>query len=139
VQTLGISESTPRSESRARTLLWPTISNEVELDYVTRQGFWICLAVALLSSVVRIVTGAYRSGLAEAIFFFLAGMGVRERSRIAGLSAFVAYLLMGLIALRFRHGIGALDIVFLALLFANVRGNWLAARWPEDAAVLRLC
>jgi len=30
------------------------------------------------------------------------------------------------------NGFGIVRIIFLALLFANIRGNWLSARWEED-------
>jgi hypothetical protein len=32
------------------------------------------------------------------------------------------------------NGFNVPRIIFLALLFANVRGNWVAARWAKDAA-----
>jgi hypothetical protein len=46
MQALGLSDSTPCAESRWRALLWPTIRNEVDFDYVTTQGLWICFIVA---------------------------------------------------------------------------------------------
>lgn len=30
------------------------------------------------------------------------------------------------------NGFGIVRIIFLALLFANIRGNWLSARWAID-------
>jgi len=61
---------------------------------------------------------------------------MRERSRVAGFSAFSAYLLGTLVLQRFTgNGFSVFRIIFLALLFANIRGNWLAARWTKDAFV----
>ena len=59
MQQLGLSDSTPRTESRFRNLFWPTIRNDGDLDYLTEQGFWICTvvsAVTLTFGTIRLVT-----------------------------------------------------------------------------------
>lgn len=133
MQTLGISDSTPRTESRWRSLLWPTIRNEIDLDYVTTQGLWICFIVAAITTALSPFTGSLFLGLFEAGFYFLAGIGVRQRSRVAAVTAFSSYFLGTLVLQRYTgNGFGVLRIIFLALLFANIRGNWLSARWVAD-------
>jgi hypothetical protein len=133
MQTLGLSDSTPRTESRWRALLWPKIRNEGDFDYITRQGFWICFLVAVVTLVLSAFAGVPIAGTFEALFFFLAGVGVRERSRVAAIAAFSAYLLDALVLQRYSgNGFGFVRIVFLALLFANIRGNWISARWEKD-------
>jgi hypothetical protein len=134
MQTLGLSDSTPRTESRWRALFWPTIRNEADCDYITRQGFWICSIVAVVTIVFSAFTGSIVDGAFEGVFFFLAGIGVRERSRVAAIAAFSAYLLSALVLQRYTGaGFSIVRIIFLALLFANIRGNWLSARWEKDA------
>lgn len=72
-------------------------------------------------------------GLFEASFFVLAGIGVRERSRAAAIIAFSAYLLSAAVLQRYTgNGFGIVRIIFLALLFANIRGNILSSRWAKD-------
>ncbi len=133
MQTLGLSDSTPRTESRWRALLWPTIHNEGDFDYVTTQGFWICSIVAALTLALSAFNGSLALGAFDSAFFFLAGIGVRQRSRVAAISAFSSYLLSALVLQRFTgNGFGIVRIIFLALLFANIRGNWLSARWVID-------
>jgi hypothetical protein len=133
MQTLGLSDSTPRTESRLRALFWPTIRNDGDFDYITGQGFWICFVVAVLTVVVSLFQGNAPEGLFEGAFFFLAGVGVRQRNRTAGLAALTAYLLRVLNMIRYSHRApGFLDFVILALLFANLRGNWLSARWAKE-------
>ena len=135
MQTLGLSDSTPRTEGRLRALLWPTIRNEADFDYVTTQGFWICFAVAALTIIMSVFTGAGFLGVLEGVFFFFAGVGVRQRSRAAALVAFSAYLLSGVVMQKYTgNGFGVARIIFLALLFANIRGNWLSSRWPAQQA-----
>jgi hypothetical protein len=83
--------------------------------------------------VLSFFAGDVLTGGFEGLFFFLAGVGVRERSRAAAIAAFSAYLLSAIVL---QHdtgsGFGIVRIIFLALLFANIRGNWLAARWEKD-------
>ena len=74
------------------------------------------------------------SGIFAGLFYFLAGMGVRERSRVAGAAAFFAYLLGGLVGLRDAGSVfNITKIIILALLLANIRANWLSASWENDS------
>ena len=139
MQTLGLSDSTSRTESRWRALLWPTISNEGNFDYITTQGLWICFVVAGFTVVLSALAGSPGMGTFEGAFFFFAGLGVRQRSRVAAITAFSAYLLSALVLQRYTgNGFGILRIIFLALLFANIRGNWLSARWAKDQQAIPL-
>ncbi|QOY88701.1 hypothetical protein [Paludibaculum fermentans] len=133
MQTLGLSDSTPRTESRWRALFWPTIRNVGDLDYITRQGLWICYIVAAVNAVLSAFAGFPLAGAFECLFYFLAGVGVRQRDRFAGIAAFAGYLLSGFVLQRYSgNGFGVVRIIFLALLFANIRGNWLSARWASE-------
>ena len=133
MQTLGLSDSTPRTESRWRALFWPTIRNEGDFDYITTQGFWICFVVGVVTILFNAVGGSPFVGLFEGVFFILAGVGVRQRSRVAAIVAFSSYLLSALVLQRYTgNGFGIVRIIFLALLFANIRGNWLSARWANQ-------
>ena len=135
MQILGLSDSTPRTENRFRALLWPTIRNGTDLDYITSQGFWICSIVAVTTAVFSALGGSPGMGLLEGTFFFFAGVGVRQRDRIAAIAAFSAYLLSALVVQRYTgQGFGVVRIVFLALLLANTRAIWLSARWAPDQA-----
>jgi hypothetical protein len=133
MQTLGLSDSTPRTESRWRALFWPTIRNDADYEYVTVQGFWVCTVVSALSLVTSALGGSLLLGTFEGGFFFLAGVGVRQRSKAAAVTAFLAYLLSALVMQRYTgSGFGIVRVIFLALLLANIRGNWLSAKWPAD-------
>ncbi len=118
-------------------LFWPTIRNEADLEYVTRQGLWICFVIAAVTVVMSAFTGSLVGGVFEGAFFFLAGLGVRERNRVAGVAAFSTYFLSALVSLRYGvNGFGVMSVVsviFLALLFANVRGSWVAATWERGS------
>ena len=114
MQTLGLSDSTPRTESRWRALFWPTIRNAGDFDYVTRQGFWICSIVAAFAIVIGAFSGLPGYGASEGLVYFLAGAGVRERSRVASVTAFSAYLFSALVLQRYYSG------------------NWISAHWSKN-------
>ena len=134
MQTLGLAKPIPRMESRWRALLWPEIRSEVDCDYISRQGFWICSAVATVTLVVGALSGFIWESAFESTFFFLAGVGARERSKVAAGAAFAAYFMNALVLQRYTgSGFGVVRVIFLALLFANIRGNWLSTRWLKAA------
>jgi hypothetical protein len=136
MQTLGLAKPIPRMESRWRALLWPEIRSEVDFDYISRQGFWICSAVATVTLIVGALSGFVWESVFESTFFFLAGIGARERSKVAATAAFAAYFLNALVLQRYTgSGFGVVRVIFLALLFANIRGNWLSARWLRDSRI----
>lgn len=133
VQTLGLSNSTPRSEGWLKSLLWPSIRNETDLDYITRQGFWVCFGVGILSLWSGAVMGQKAGAAIACGFYVLSGMGVREKSRVAAVSAFAVHLLGAMVAQRATGmGFGLVTLIILALLAANMRGIWQSSQWKRD-------
>lgn len=49
MQTLGLSDSTTRSEGRLKSLFWPSIKNGADVDYLGAQGYWVCTLIAIVS------------------------------------------------------------------------------------------
>lgn len=136
MQTLGLSNSTPRTEGRLKALFWPTIRNDGDFDYITEQGFWVCFIVAVVTLTFSVFMHSVVVGGFEALFYFLAGVGVRQRNRLAAIAAFLAYLLGGLVIQRYTGtGFGIGRLIFLSLLFANIRGIWLSAQWEKNGDV----
>lgn len=124
MQTIGLSEGAPRTESRLKSLLWPSIETGADVDYLGAQGFWVCTIIATVSAVVL----AFMVNLVVAaivfVVYFGAAIGVRERSRFAA----IYILLMYAVEVVFG-GLNIIRIIVLALLVANVRATWLASRW----------
>jgi hypothetical protein len=137
MQTLGLSESTPRSEGRIKSLLWPAIHSGVDVDYLGVQGYWICTLVALISLLAMTAQGQSSLGIANFLLYYFGGIGVREGSRYAAGSVFALYLLDTIFV-----GLGVVRVIFGAVLLSNFRATWIAPRWkagsPEVAAPLRL-
>ncbi len=57
MQTLGLSDSTPRTEGRLKSLFWPSVQSGSDVDYLGAQGYWVCTLVAGLSFVLMVAMG----------------------------------------------------------------------------------
>jgi hypothetical protein len=128
MQTLGLSDSTPRTESRLKTLFWPSIQTGSDVDYLGAQGYWVCTVVALVSLVVLIFRGNSILGPLVFLFYYVSGVGVRERSRYAAAVVLLMYVMDALVS---RPGV--LTVLFAALLFSNLRATWIASSWKPES------
>jgi hypothetical protein len=128
MQTLGLSDSTPRTENRLKSLLWPSVETGSDVDYLGTQGYWLCTMVAVVSLVVLAVSGHAVIGVVVFLFDYLGGTGVRERSRYAAAVVLAAYLLDTLVV-----GLSVPRVIFSALLLSNLRATWIASRWKPES------
>ncbi len=142
MQTLGVSDSAPKSESRIKSLFWPSIKSGSDVDYLGIQGYWVCTFVAVMTLIVALFTVAQvtdaRQGIVLllffgvlALFFYLGGVGVREGSRFAAVIVFVVYVLDTLTTLLSSPVSGGtlIRLAISAVLLSNLRAAWVAASW----------
>lgn len=136
VQTLGLSSSTPKTESRLKTLFWPTIQYDTDVDLIARQGFWVCFIVAVATLAFGVWGGmaAALGACAVGLFFFLAGIGCRQRDRFAAIVAALVYFASSVAGVTAFSLFSVVQIIFMALLFANIRATWIASWWERPAA-----
>lgn len=127
MQTLGISDSEPRSESRIKSLFWPSITSGADVDYLGAQGYWVCALVAIFSLILLTALNQPITGVVTFLFLYLGGVGVRERSRYAAAVVFAMYLLDTILAP------GIVKIIILALLLSNLRATWIASSWKPES------
>jgi hypothetical protein len=128
MQTLGLSDSMPRSESRLKSLFWPSVQSSSDVDYLGAQGYWVCAAIAVLSFIVLLISGHPFLGGFVFLVFYLGGVGVRERSRYAAGCVLVLYVMDMLVS-----GPHIIKVLFAALLLANFRAIWIASHWRPDS------
>lgn len=128
METLGLSDSTPRSEGRLKSLLWPSVQSGTDVDYLGAQGYWVCTFIAVMSLLFAAMTAQPLAGVLMLLYFYLGGVGVRERSRYAAIAVFLFYL-----ADMLFSGVGVVKILFAALLLSNLRATWIAALWKPDS------
>jgi len=136
MQTLGLSGESKRSDGMLKSIFWPTVENAWDVDYLGRQGFWICLIVAAFQLAVALLTGnpiVIVAGAASALVFLLGGMGVREASWPAAALVFSIYFAGLLFTLASRQLPGILTIIAAGILLSNVRAAFLASEWRPAA------
>lgn len=124
MQNLGLTPPV-ESEGRLKSIFWPSIKNDADVDSVARQGLWVCLAVAAFDLVIGIVAGTVLIALLEAVFFFLGAMGIRQLSRVAAAAVFVLFFSSWFLG----GGFSIPRVIFTAMLLATLRGVWLASGW----------
>ena len=129
MQTLGLSDSTTRTEGRLKSLFWPSIQSGTDVDYLAVQGFWVCTIVGFLSFVLlTFIAGQPITGLLTLVLFHFGGVGVREHNPFAAGVVLICYALDALVS-----GIGVVRIIITALLLANLRATWIADHWKPES------
>lgn len=128
METLGLSDSTPRSDGRLKSLFWPSIQTATDVDYLGSQGYWVCTLIAVLCLVVLVATGQPLAGVLAFLLLYLGGVGVRARSRYAAAIVFLFYTTDALVS-----GVSVLRVLFAALLLSNLRATWIAAQWKPES------
>jgi hypothetical protein len=137
MQTLGLSDSTVRTESRLKSLFWPSIQSGADVDYLAVQGFWVCTIIGVLSLVFQVLAGNPITGLLILLLFHFGGIGVREHNPFAAgiMLAYYAVDFLSSVVFIFANtpGIGVVKIIVMALLLSNLRATWIASGWKADS------
>ena len=129
MQTLGLSDSSSRSESRLKSLFWPSIESGADVDYLAVQGFWVCTIVGVMSLIFLTLAGQPLIGVLVLLIFHLGGVGVREHNPFAAAITLVYYLVSSFGS----PGIGVVKVIITALLLSNLRATWIADHWKPDS------
>ena len=141
MQTLGISEATPRSESRLKSLFWPSIQSGADVDYLAVQGYWVCFIVGILSLGFLFMARQPVTGVIVFLLLYLGGMGVGEHSRFAAMIVLIYYCLDTIAAVAVMMASPSALVtrtIITALLLSNLRATWIASNWQagsEEAAL----
>ena len=142
MQTLGLSDSTPRSETRLKSLFWPSVQSGADVDYLAVQGFWVCTLVGAISLVFQVLAGNPITGIILFLLFHVGGIGVREHNPFAAAVMLAYYMTDFLASIVFTAanspGIGVVKVIIMALLLSNLRATWIAAGWKPDSAEAEL-
>jgi hypothetical protein len=136
MQTLGISDSSSRSDSRLKSLFWPSIESGVDVEYLAVQGYWVCTIVAALSFAVLFLAGQSIVAVVVLLFLYLGGVGVREHSRFAATVVLIFYAMDILASFKLllgSPGMIVLRAIITALLLSNLRATWIATRWQSGS------
>jgi len=128
MQTLGLSDSTPRTESRLKSLFWPSIQSGADVDYLAVQGFWVCTIVGVAGLGFLALNRQPITGILVFLLFHLGGVGVREHNPFAAAMVLIYFVLDTLVS-----GIGVVRIIITALLLSNLRATWISDHWKPES------
>ena len=130
MQTLGLSSESQRSDGWLKSLLWPTVDNAWDVDYLGQQGMWVCTVVAVFGLAASFLTGnpiVIGIAILSALFFVLGGMGIREANWPAAALLFAVELCNVLLQPGF------FSVAFALILLSNLRATFLASEWKPAA------
>jgi len=136
MQSLNLSGTEKKSDGPIKSLLWPTVDNAWDVDYLGQQGFWICLVIAILSLAINAFTALNSPfqmvpkvtlilSVIESLVYFIGGMGVRQASPGAAITVFGLYATEHLALGQ----ISVIVIIVAAVLLSNARATVFASRW----------
>ena len=132
MQTLGLASESRRSDGWLKSLLWPTVENAWDVDYLGQQGMWICTLLAvgtLIFSVISASPVLILVGSLSACFYVLGGMGIREASWPAAALVFALYSVDILFRIASLQMPSVFSIIFAIVLLSNLRAAYLASEW----------
>ena len=129
METLGLSPSNPKPTSRIRELFWPAIEDEVAAVTAARNAMYACLFIAALTGVAGLMAGQGAWVWVDVLLYVMAGIGVRQLSRAAALTAMLMYALAWLVT----GGLSILRPILLAILIGGVRAAAFAHHMKNDA------
>jgi chromate transport protein ChrA len=122
MQTLGLSDSTPKPTSRLRDLFWPDLSVDTSAESACDTASWACFAIAGITTLVGVWNNP--SVLIDALLFVLIGFGLRKKWRSAAVAGFLLYVLEVLVGISMGQVPGILTILILAILFNSIRASY---------------
>jgi hypothetical protein len=126
MQTLGISNDTPQSDGRLKSIFWPTIHSGTDVDTLGTQGFWICTVVGVLSLVTSTIVGQPVVGIFMLIYFYLGGVGVRQHNLYSAIVVFIMYF-ANMVASP-----GIVNVFVTAVLLSTLRATFIASFWEPE-------
>jgi hypothetical protein len=138
MQTLGLADTNERSDSRLKSLFWPSVQSGADVDYLGAQGYWVCTFIAVSSFGFSLLQGKPVLAVALLLFFYVGGIGVRERDLFAAAIVFTFYAIDTLISVTFLAvsspwGMIVFRVFVTALLLSNIRATWIASKWRTDS------
>lgn len=126
MQTLGISNSTLRSDNRLKNIFWPTIHSGSDVDTVGSQGYWICTIVAVATFVTSAFAGHPIIGFSGLLYYYFGGVGVRQQSCYAAVVVFVMFVLNTVLSP------GIVSFFACVLLLSVLRATFIASFWEPE-------
>ena len=98
--------------------------------YLGSQGYWVCTIVAAFSFLMSMMVGHPIAGFFLPLYFYLGGVGVREKSLFSAIAVFILFLTDTMMAP------GVLKFFGCILLLSNMRATFIASFWDPGVAAV---
>ena len=134
MQTLGLSDSTPKPTSRLKDLFRPDLSNEVSALTVCHSASWACFIVAIVTAALAIFVN--HAAFLDAGLFALIGLGLRKALRTAAVGGFVLYILEQIANIVAGQIPSIVAILISVILFNGIRAAYAYQRFRRSPSPL---
>ena len=122
MQTLGLSDSTPKTSSRIKELFWPKIDDEVAAVTAARNAMYASFLIAAGTALAVFAVPQNYGIWIDVALYVMVGIGVRQLSRTAALTGFILYGLSWLLVPgSMLSGAIVIRLILTALLLNGVR------------------
>jgi hypothetical protein len=137
MQTLGLSDSTPKSEGRLRALLWPSIGSDVAASTVAQNAMYAGVGVGAVTTIFVLLRITPVSALLDAFLFVILGFGARQFSITASILALLLYVTN--VVTSILHGVigagGVIAVIITSLFISSIRAAMFMRRHPDALQV----
>lgn len=132
METLGLSDSTPKSEGRLRALFWPAIHSDVAAETAAQNAMYAACGIAALTVVAALLRIVPAASLVDALLFVVLALGLRQFSVAASILATVLYAVEFVSSiLRGMVGSGiVIALIATGLFIGGIRAAWFMRRHP---------
>jgi len=134
MQTLGLSDSTPKPTSRLKDLFRPDLSNDVSALTVCHSASWACFIVAIVTAALAIFVN--HAAFLDAGLFALIGLGLRKALRTAAVGGFVLYILEQIANIVAGQIPSVVAILISVILFNGIRAAYAYQRLRRSPSPL---
>ena len=133
MDTLGLAPVRTQ-QTWPQRIFWNALDDLADVQDAARHGYFACLFICVSTLLIMVLDGSLLGGLVDILFFGMAGLGIRQLSRLAAVAAFILFLVERTIALVTGHiGVfGVVGLLIAAILLNAVRAVYAAKELRPD-------
>ena len=129
-----------RPEQRwPQRIFWNALEDLADAQDAARHGYFACLFICISTLLIMMLDRSLLGGLLDIVFYGMAGLGIRQLSRLAAVAAFLFFLVERAVALMAGHlgFFGVAGLLIAAILLNAVRAVYAARELRPDGDLHR--
>ena len=121
-------------------IFWNALEDLADAQDAARHGYFACLLICVSTLLIMMLDGSFLGGLLDVVFYGMAGLGIRQLSRLAAVAAFLFFLVERAVALMAGHigFLGVAGLLIAAILLNAVRAVYAARELRPEGGLDRL-